>query len=502
MSYDANGNIITLNRTNSAGTAIANYGYTYQAKTNKLTSVSGYSTSFAYDSLGQMVTQVRTAGSQGYYLDYDVNGKVTIVYSNPAKTIKRVSFGYDESGNKIRKTDHILNTITYYVNDASGNLLAVYDNKGTAMGQKEVPIYAASRLGMYNRAGNSYQYELTDHLGNVRVVINGTKQSNGQADVVYYSDYYPFGSPLTLATNDYRYGYQGQYAEVDKETGWNNFELRMYDPAIGRWMTTDPYGQYDSPYVGMGNNPVSSVDPDGGLDGDPEKPINDSKPNQLKEVVITLAKGFAGGVNSTLDWAKNQFTWNGMRDNLLNQATFGTYGMMKSIQGGYQMAKNIPNYTSNDYIYATGFVVEKVAEAFVFKRIGSVRAAGIVAETKAVVVATPTGAQYSVVYETTLSSTSYPGVYRGAHFLEANKALSATMASDAGFASAMNELGVVVPRSPTGAISGTSPVNFVWHHNVAPGVMQLVPKAQHTAGSSFWGTLHPNGRGGFAIWGK
>lgn len=59
----------------------------------------------------------------------------------------------------------------------------------------------------------------------------------------------------------------------------------MYDPAIGRWMSTDPYGQYDSPYIGMGNNPVSSVDPDGGF-VDPEKPINDSKPNKLKEVEI------------------------------------------------------------------------------------------------------------------------------------------------------------------------------------------------------------------------
>ena len=28
----------------------------------------------------------------------------------------------------------------------------------------------------------------------------------------------------------YRYGYQGQFAEEDEETGWNSFELRMYDP--------------------------------------------------------------------------------------------------------------------------------------------------------------------------------------------------------------------------------------------------------------------------------
>jgi len=38
----------------------------------------------------------------------------------------------------------------------------------------------------------------------------------------------------------------------------------MYDPIIGRWFAPDPYGQYPSPYLVMGNNPVSSVDPDGG----------------------------------------------------------------------------------------------------------------------------------------------------------------------------------------------------------------------------------------------
>ncbi len=42
------------------------------------------------------------------------------------------------------------------------------------------------------------------------------------------------------------------------------FELRLWDGRIGRWLSTDPYGQYASPYVGMGNNPISGIDPDGG----------------------------------------------------------------------------------------------------------------------------------------------------------------------------------------------------------------------------------------------
>ncbi|MCF6351578.1 MAG: hypothetical protein L3J06_01070 [Cyclobacteriaceae bacterium] len=65
--------------------------------------------------------------------------------------------------------------------------------------------------------------------------------------------------------NPYRYGYQGQYSEFDPETSLNHFELRQYGSRIGRWTATDPYRQYYSPYVGMGNNPVSRVDPDGGF---------------------------------------------------------------------------------------------------------------------------------------------------------------------------------------------------------------------------------------------
>ncbi|EFK56017.1 RHS repeat-associated core domain-containing protein [Sphingobacterium spiritivorum] len=125
-------------------------------------------------------------------------------------------------------------------------------------------MYAANRIGTYYRQAGNYQYTLTDHLGNTRVVINRNKLSNGEADVVYYADYYPFGMVLRSGGVEGRYGYQGQYAEKDGETGWNNFELRNYDAAIGRWLTVDPYGQYYSPYVGMGNNPVSGVDPNGG----------------------------------------------------------------------------------------------------------------------------------------------------------------------------------------------------------------------------------------------
>jgi RHS repeat-associated protein len=63
-------------------------------------------------------------------------------------------------------------------------------------------------------------------------------------------------------TRDFHYGFQGQ--ELDPETGMEAFQLRFWDGRIGRWLSPDPYGQHFSPYSGMGNNPVSHIDGDGG----------------------------------------------------------------------------------------------------------------------------------------------------------------------------------------------------------------------------------------------
>lgn len=82
-----------------------------------------------------------------------------------------------------------------------------------------------------------------------------------------FLDYYPFGEvmPGRSANNTaYRYTFQGQ--ERDAELNWNGFELRTFDGRLGRWNNHDPYRQHWSPFVAMGNNPISRIDPDGGRD--------------------------------------------------------------------------------------------------------------------------------------------------------------------------------------------------------------------------------------------
>ncbi|RKO70785.1 hypothetical protein D7322_16085, partial [Sphingobacterium puteale] len=250
ISYDSHGNLLKLQRTNGAGTTVNNFTYNYQASTNKLSSVTGYA-SYNYDAVGQLASQVK--GTAGMYLDYDVSGKVTSIYSDAAKSVIMLSFAYDEGGNRIMKKDHRTNAVSWYSYNDAGTLMAVFESKnGGALQLLEQPVYGSDRLGMLNRLGGNYSYTLTDHLGNTRAIINRNKLPGGFADVQYNADYYPYGMEARSAGIDSRYGYQGLYAEKDKETGWNSFELRNYDVAIGRWLAVDPMGQYVSPYVGMG----------------------------------------------------------------------------------------------------------------------------------------------------------------------------------------------------------------------------------------------------------
>jgi RHS repeat-associated protein len=109
-------------------------------------------------------------------------------------------------------------------------------------------------------------FYLKDHLGNIRVTIDG----NG--DVITTDDYYPFGLQMpsrsfNMAMTGDLYKYSGK--ELDKEGGlnWYRFDpARSYDPVIGRWNSVDPKAHLyasSSPYVYTLNNPMNFIDPNG-----------------------------------------------------------------------------------------------------------------------------------------------------------------------------------------------------------------------------------------------
>jgi RHS repeat-associated protein len=115
---------------------------------------------------------------------------------------------------------------------------------------------------------NGYVYIwVSNESKEARVWFDDLTITHTEHIVVQATDYGAWGDVIREQKSDlasYRYGYQGQFAEKDEETGWSHFELREYDPVVGRWTAVDPKRIGFSPYVGMGNDPVNMVDPDGG----------------------------------------------------------------------------------------------------------------------------------------------------------------------------------------------------------------------------------------------
>jgi RHS repeat-associated protein len=137
------------------------------------------------------------------------------------------------------------------------------------------------------------RYQLSNHLGNVLEVVtdrklpedDGTYYENDifisttldnkvdyyTADVVSYSDYYPYGMVMpnrNASASDYRYGFNGM--EMDDEVKGNgnsyDFGARMYDSRVGRWFAIDPLtANFPShtPYNFGANNPIYYIDSDG-----------------------------------------------------------------------------------------------------------------------------------------------------------------------------------------------------------------------------------------------
>ena len=107
-----------------------------------------------------------------------------------------------------------------------------------------------------------YHTYLTDHQGNVRVVVDEN------AAVKQVNHYYPYGALFAESTNGNVQPYKYNGKELDRMHGldWYDHGARHNDAAIGRWHVMDPLCEkyYDvSPYAYCAGDPMNSIDPDG-----------------------------------------------------------------------------------------------------------------------------------------------------------------------------------------------------------------------------------------------
>jgi RHS repeat-associated protein len=127
---------------------------------------------------------------------------------------------------------------------------------------------------------NGYVYIYLSNESAEPVHFDNFTVSHERGRLIEENHYYAYGlkiAPLcsrsisgTLKDKDaVKKGYQGAFAEevTDFDLGYNEFDLRNYDPQIGRWLGADPYDEFASPYTGMGNDPINNNDPTGGFTG-------------------------------------------------------------------------------------------------------------------------------------------------------------------------------------------------------------------------------------------
>ena len=265
LTYDRNGNLLTLQRT-AGGSVVDNLAYTYTG--NQLTGLS---------------ESVRTAPSNDIYApgnaesgsySYDANGNL----QNDSRKSLNFSYNFLNLVSEVRTGGTVTAAYTWL---ADGTKLGVRNGSGSDGFE-----YAGSLI--YRKSGGSLQlsealfgdgvirlndngtqeveYFLTDHLGSVRVIVDGA------GTVKECNDYYPFGarhirSDYAQSTN--RWKYNGKELQTTGELGYLDYGARMYDAGLGRWFCADPEAESRfvlTPYHYCSNNPLLLVDKDGKWD--------------------------------------------------------------------------------------------------------------------------------------------------------------------------------------------------------------------------------------------
>src|SRR5690606_32450443 len=154
-------------------------------------------------------------------ITWNVYGKISSITKSGPVTI---TYEYDASGNRIGKTvGNNPEKHTWYVRDASGNVMAVYEDENSsinngALSQIEVHLYGSARLGVWraNRDVENWPaadvisltglseggvrvkqvrgekiFELSNHLGNVLVTIADRRIEHNTSGTTI--DYYKAG---------------------------------------------------------------------------------------------------------------------------------------------------------------------------------------------------------------------------------------------------------------------------------------------------------------------
>ena len=209
-----------------------------------------------------------------------------------------MAYGYNDAGHLHAVTDIDLNganrTFSY---DLNGNMTAgsnttVYVNDLYEIINAAATKYIfAGNLRIAKIAGTDIKYFHKDHLGSSTVMTNASGLS------VETSEYLPYGGNRDqsgTSVSDYKFTDQ----ELDTSTGLYNYDARIYDPVIGRFVSADTIVSHPFDPQGLNrysycrNNPLIYVDPSGhSIDPsatDPRSAINNANEKAKKKGLSSL----------------------------------------------------------------------------------------------------------------------------------------------------------------------------------------------------------------------
>ena len=269
--YDDAYRLTNERRYDGNNTVLYNAHFTYDPVGNRLTqTVDGATTNYTYNELDQLLTAgpvqyqydgrgnltQATDGLNDMHYAYDAANRLTGV-ALPDGT--SVVYTYDADGRRIQQ--NIDSQITSYLWDETspyGDVILETDGSGAALASY---VLGGAELLSQTRDGTT-SYYLPDGQGNIRVL---TDDSGYITDTYAYSAFGEVLSRTGSTVNPYQYTSQ----QFDALTSLYSLRARYYDPAIGRFLTQDPFSyNYNNPvelnrYVYTANNPINYSDPSG-----------------------------------------------------------------------------------------------------------------------------------------------------------------------------------------------------------------------------------------------
>jgi RHS repeat-associated protein len=345
VSYDKNGNILTLQRNGHNGTNVItgfmdDLVYTYDGISNQLQRVvdngdsvygfkdnGGLTTDYGYDANGNMISDNNKGISSISYNHLNLPTNVSF-----ASQYASINYTYDATGTKLKKyvaSMGISPTTTEY----AGNY--IYEN-GMLQFFSHPEGYASPEFVSGSIVVWNYMYQYKDHLGSVRLSYsdannNGTIEiaantGGNYTEIVEESNYYPFGLKHKgyndgVLANGNSLAQRKKFAgfELQDELGlqWYDMTARNYDPTLGRWMNLDLLAEQmrrHSPYNYAFNNPIFFIDPDGMMPcpngcEDEEGKVSEADLDRQHEERVSIQQEVNEGFQKFIEWYEQDPAW-------------------------------------------------------------------------------------------------------------------------------------------------------------------------------------------------